>query len=250
MEPESMTDEPTDNHEPEPAPRPRSRLAVASFVSSLMIFVLFLAPVAAVILGIMALKKMSAAGREPRGRRFAIAGIAIGAYMFAAHAWVAWMVVKALPTLRRTKAAALAVEAADNLTTLGAALLAYEKDNDGYMPPDLQTLFDTGYVKDPSNFTHPGSPYEIDTDAVNSTSSFFYFPLARPPSAPSVEYPADAPLMWEKATWNPDFKINVLFANGHTHAMTAQELQAFVENHRDTYRQRPLLPELIGTQTR
>jgi hypothetical protein len=222
--------------------RRTSKLAIASFVSSLVFFVPFVAAFAAIVLGAVALAKISESRGALKGRPFAIAGIAIGLA-------VAVLTVIAIPFAfvgliksPAVKTAFASTEHRDHLSRIGIAVLMYQSDNKGAMPGDLASLFDAGYITrlDPLPFSR-SSP----RDERPLLDGYLYFPL-KSPGFPSADH-ATVPIAWEKESSPFEQGIWVLCASGELKEMLPAEVKLDITKYSALYERAPSrdqVPEL------
>ena len=231
---------------PDGATPPRSGLAIASFILGLLFFVPP-APLVGLVLGIIALSKISSARGAIGGRGLAIAGVVLGAVFVALMCMAAPMAAILLPTLSRARTQVLATSSKNNLKQLGLGVLMYENDYQ-VMPTSLQVLYDEGYMKDPNIFKHPGSPIEVANENIDGSSSYYYFAPPAMLGEDGEMLSSDIPIMWEKDFWNPGNKINVLFIDGHVELADPDRLRNFVEEYGDLYTVPPEVPGLRTVQ--
>lgn len=218
-----------------------SGLAIASLVLALLFFVP-LASVAAIVLGILALVKISSAKGSLGGQGLAIAGLCIGGVCLVMGCMMAAML---LPAISRARAQAQATVSKNYLKQIGLGIGMYQLDHAG-KPPNLQALYDQGYVKDPQLFGHPGSGARgIDPSAIDATGDYFYYQISKTDDETAPAYPPGAPIAWEKACWNPGGRINVLYADGFVYVRSPAELERAIAGYSDLYQEPPQMPAAL-----
>jgi len=117
------------------APGRTSRLATASLICGVLGF-LCLPAVAGVVMGIMALLKISKSRGQLRGQGLAIAGLCVSGVMLI-------LIVPAgmlLPALSRAKAKAARINCVSHLKMICLGARIYSNDNKDVFPPDFQTM--------------------------------------------------------------------------------------------------------------
>jgi hypothetical protein len=230
-----MTDQLPQEPQPQAAPAKTSGLAIASFVSSLVFFVPVISGALAVVLGILALIKISDAKGAVGGKRLAIAGIIIGGVFFLMTC-VLLPVIALVPAFSKAREQARAVTIRSDLKQIGLAVRTYQLDT-GEMPVSLQALVDQKYVQDPQIFSLPSGAAVSPSD-VDGSGHFYYFQIAKADG----RYPERAAIAWEKAPFAPNGKINVLFVDGDARLVSREELQQAIDQYRDSYVKEPTMP--------
>lgn len=152
-----------------PAATPKmSGLAIASLVCGLAAVCLVGLPgIPGVILGIIALLKISKSEGRLRGQGLAIAGIVVSALTVLMIPVTAALL---LPAVFRAKAVALDAMSLNNVKQLGAAAQMYGNDNGDKLPPaaDWPTLFQQRYSVTASVLADPAAPGEGRAYAMNA----------------------------------------------------------------------------------
>ena len=116
-------------------PVPTSRLAIASLVCGVLGF-LCLPALAGVVLGIMALLRISQSRGQLRGKGLAVAGLCVSGMMLI-------LIVPAgmlLPALTRAKGKATRINCVSNLKQIGLGARLYSGDNKEVFPPDFLSM--------------------------------------------------------------------------------------------------------------
>ena len=81
-----------------------------------------------------------------------------------------------LQTLSRWREEARRATCKENLKAIAAALHTYAAGNDGFLPPDLQTLVTEKYVQDEKRFSCPSTTYEPRPgENVDDYGAYVYF---------------------------------------------------------------------------
>ncbi len=159
-----------------------------------------------------------------------------GAALLLAICLFAWFVLK----YDRYGDEARSASSRQSLKHIGLAVLMYD-DAFEAMPPDLQTLYSTHYVKDPAVFEAPRGS-RVDVSRIDETSFYEYAPIRRAEAPATQPYPEDAPILWEKAPILRNGEIVVLYADGHARRITRDELALEVDRFADLYFTKPRLP--------
>ncbi len=126
-------------------------LAIVSLFLSLLIFIP-LTGLAGLVVGIIALAKISKCKKELTGQGLAIAGTIIGGIrtVLLLVLVIGFFAGLIGPGIQSAKTEALEVQAASNLRQTGIALYAYAKNHEGNLPEKLSELNDAGYIDDAS----------------------------------------------------------------------------------------------------
>lgn len=145
-----------------PSSKPSTGMAIASLVLGISGLVVC-PPVGLVglILGIIALMNANKKTGTHGGRGLAIAGISTGAISLLFVPLILLSIL--LPALSRARELAKRTVCVSNLHGIGQSLQIYANDNDGWFPPDLQTLVAEGLTAPkglicPSSGTARGAP--------------------------------------------------------------------------------------------
>jgi len=223
-------------------PSKTSGLAIASLILGVLI-VVPLAPLVGVILGIVALSKISASGGTLGGKGLAITGIVLGGFFFIVSCLVAPLALVLVPEFRTAGKKVQAIASRNNMQMLGQAILTYQADYDT-MPANLQVLVDEQYVDDANLLKHPASSSTLDPQMIDATCDYFYFPLEVPPGE---DIPSDVPIAWEKDAdwWRPGY-VFVLLADGRTESTPVHFFEQDLDRHGELYLQTPILPSRDG----
>jgi prepilin-type processing-associated H-X9-DG protein len=191
-----------------------SGLAIMAFVIGCLFIVPGLGPVA-LVLGIVAIVKISARPDELRGNGLAIAATALGAVgtVLTCVAVVAFMVYTSLsPTLSSAREQARATSSKNNLKQLGIGCLLYSADNGGAYSPNIQVLLDEGYLKD-----------ELILECPREGLYYLYVPNLREDLDPSTI------LMYEDGESEVESQIanmrNALYVDGHVELVPMEALE-------------------------
>lgn len=164
---------------------------------------LWAAASAGFVLGVVSHAKIRASRGALRGHTLAFVGMALGC--------LAFCMLFVYPGLERARESSRRVSCRNNVKQLGLAVLMYQWDNKEAMSATLQTLVDTGYVKDLSILTCDAvskRTTRFDPRNVDATADYIYTPPANPKAAP------DVPIIWENPK-NHDAGGNVCFSDGH-----------------------------------
>ena len=143
-----------------PPKQHRKGLAIASLILGIVGLVsvgcapLLLAGLVGLILGIIALVKANKRPDMYGGRGMAIAGITTSGLSLAIVPII--LVSILLPALSRARELAKRAVCASNLRVIGQSLHIYANDNNGWYPPDLQTLVAEGLTS-PQGMVCPSS---------------------------------------------------------------------------------------------
>jgi type II secretory pathway pseudopilin PulG len=117
---------------PAVTPAPLSRMAIASLILGLLgLLTAGLAAIPGLILGIIALVKISRSQGRLEGTAIAIAGIAVSAVFIVMMPIMAAML---LPALARAKSKAQSVQCLNNVKQLNLAIIMYADDYQGKLP--------------------------------------------------------------------------------------------------------------------
>ena len=142
---------------PPPRPKQTSGLAIASLVLGILGFITIgITGAIGMILGALALHKISKKPLEIGGQPLAIVGIVLSAISFCL---MGLMVAVLMPALGRAREMAKRVQCASQLRGLGNATTMYNSDYDGYNPiPWTDKVkkagFGTGWYNQPGMSTH------------------------------------------------------------------------------------------------
>jgi len=117
--------------QPPLSPPNTSGLAIASLVLAILSpFTCFISAIPAIILGIVALVKISKSTGQLKGVGLAVTGIALPVLILP---FVALLMGILMPALARTRQIALRVHCAANMSALGQAMLIYANEHDGFL---------------------------------------------------------------------------------------------------------------------
>lgn len=225
-------------------PSGTSGMAIASFICSLLFFILLLGPMLAIIFGIIALVNISSAKGALGGKGLAIAGVSIGGFFFLMTLCV--LPALALPALTRARAYARAAACKSNLKQMGLAVAMYQADNNEEMPPDIQTLLDDGYIKGGMIAYCPASRIMAVNEAnLDATASYHYAQIKK---TKDYNLLRNLPIMWDKNIVHPDEFVNVLYADMHVEATPVDLLEAILTQDAEHYLSVPPLPAANGYQ--
>jgi predicted Zn finger-like uncharacterized protein/prepilin-type processing-associated H-X9-DG protein len=193
-------------------------LAIASFAIALCgLFIPVLPGIAAIVLGILGIKKT----RDPSvgGKGLAIAGISVGGTTLVLSACMLPLMISImLPSLNRARETANRVKCASNMRQIGQALLLYANDNQGQFPPKLADLLLAGNITpsvfvcpDSNDTPSPGATPAAQAAALSSGGheSYVYIPNL------STSASADTIVLYEPLSDHNGAGMNVLFGDGH-----------------------------------
>jgi len=226
-----------------------SGLAVASLVCALFFFVP-LAPLVGLILGIIAIVKISGSKGAMKGFGLAAAGVAIGNF-FSLVTAVFLLTPFSADADREARNAGTC---RSNLKQIGLAIGMYESDYDEQMPPDIETLAVEGYLKigadrgmveenAPAGETVLTCPSRLDEQLMSGdldgTSSYYYAQLKDPQH---MERLRQTPIMWEKVKSHRK-GVNALFADLSVRMEPLDVLRGRIEQNAGLYVKPPVLPE-------
>ncbi len=127
--------------------------AIGSLICGLLFFI-FPASVAAIIMGHLALSDIRKSAGRLKGHGMAVAGLALG---YAGAAFIPFVLIIAaiaIPNLLRARMAANEASAADNLRTIDAAAITYQSTYANGYPISLQVL--SGPGQDPGTCDQAG----------------------------------------------------------------------------------------------
>jgi type II secretory pathway pseudopilin PulG len=153
-----------------------SVLAIISLVLSLLFFIP-LTGVAALIIGIIALFKISEHKEELKGKGLAIAGTIIGGIstIILLLVIIGFVTGLVLPGIQQARTEALDMQTASNLRQIGLCLYAHAKNNNGALPSYLAELETEGYINDNSilknAYGHPFNFKQADNNLYDMTRS-------------------------------------------------------------------------------
>ena len=205
-----------------------SALAITSMILGILSFCTFLltAPLA-LILGIIALVKISKSNGRLKGTGMAVAGIAIPVV---ALPIVAIMMGIMLPALSQARLAARRAVCISNLKQLGIATMVYAQDNnDRYPSADKWCDLLKPYYKDDKLLVCPSAGQAKCSYAINKNLPEF---------TEQVERPAETILLFEsRPGWNQSGGTellttenhqgkgcNILFCDGHVEFVRTQDI--------------------------
>lgn len=196
-------------------PAKASGWSVASLVfGCLSFFIPIVAPLAAVVTGIVGLVKANRPGVGGRG--FAIAGLVLGLTGF----FISTMLIAILlPSLNRAREQANRIKCASNLRQVGQAIQIYANENKGQFPDTIDQLMLTGDLG-PEALVCPTSN---DTIAPGTTPHEHVASLATPGHLSYVyvgkgltyRAGADVVVAYEPPANHRNDGMNVLYADGH-----------------------------------
>ena len=169
-----------------------------------------------IVLGIVALVRISREPNRYKGTGMAVGGICTGVVGLLTSA--ALMIAVTLPSLSRARELSKRTICAANLRAIGSAILQYAADEnnvDAAFPDDLNKLVTAGSVTS-QQFTCP-------SDAL-SANSYHYIPGY---SVTNVD-PAQV-IMYEDPGIHGGEGGNVLFADGHVTFEKSQQLQKLID---------------------
>jgi len=220
---------------PPVAPR-TSKLAVWSLILGCLFFI---PPVGivALVLGIIAITKISSSEGALAGKGYAIAGTVLGSLsILLVCSVVPWLMV--MPALNQANLQAQSVSCRSNLKQLGLSFAMYQSDYGGGLPPNLQMLADQGYAKDPDLFACPAvGSASLDPSDLDATSSYYYARVTRPENVVGR-----IPLMWEKRYAHTASGVNVLFSDFSVAFMPRGNFEKALEAASGFYDSPPEMP--------
>jgi prepilin-type processing-associated H-X9-DG protein len=226
-----------------------SGLAIASLVLALLVFIPG-AAVVAIILGIIALSKISSSSGRLRGQGLAIAGLCIGGIWLVMGCMI--LPAMLLPALSRARSEARAAACRANLKQLGLSISLYQMDYPNDMPPDLATLCAKGYLMIGINegdigraillhdtvLTCPECGGPVSSADVDGTSSYYY---ARVEAPQELHFPGQVPIAWDKRICHPR-GVNVLYADGHVDYTPVEVLRQRLDEYSGVYEKPAQMP--------
>ncbi len=135
-----------------------------------------LGSIPAIILGILAIKKIDQSQGRVTGRGLAIAGIVTGSVGVIVGLFVpiTIMAVSTVPTVTKIQKKANIARQVSSVRQLMLGCRAWAADNDGKFPPNLEALLEEGYLDDPSLLMWavspgaPGEPYRYRAGLVDT----------------------------------------------------------------------------------
>lgn len=216
-----MTDTPTptpsDPDLPPPAP---SRWAVAALVTGILGLPIPLINLAAVIIGVIALRKT----RDPAvgGKKMAVAGITLGVISIIAGTALMVMMMSTI----NDQAHRLRCEA--NLQKISMNLMVYAQDNRGWLPPNFETLVRAtdmsldAFVCPGSKQTVGKTPADADNPAHNS---YVYVPEK------SIKlFPGSYPVLIHERPGAHRGGLYFLFGDGHAEFCSTREADQLLDD--------------------
>ncbi|MBN1807626.1 MAG: DUF4190 domain-containing protein [Planctomycetes bacterium] len=203
-------------------PAKASGAAIASLVLGILgfltafILVGFLLAIVGLILGIVALGKVSKG--QAGGKGVAVAGTVISGIALLSGVFMVIMAVAMMPAITGARDRARTVKDMNNLRQLNIAATMYADDNGEY-PEKLSDLY-PDYAVDTMLFVDPwqSSP-NIPEDSIDERSSYALVPGLSPDS------PYDAVLMYNRAQMDKRESVNVALIGGNVNLMPVEELR-------------------------
>ena len=160
-------------------------LAISSIIVSLLFFIPFLG-LAGLILGVMAMIKISNSNGKLSGKGIAMAGIIIGAIRFFVLILVVIAVLVSLPEMKaafnKGRYEAISAQARVNLDNIYSAEEAYKKDNGTYIncpknPPQMPADASNQWQRDMTGWTdinfNPVGDIYYQYEVINATKKSF-----------------------------------------------------------------------------
>ena len=220
---------------------PTSRLAIASLICGILFIIPPLA-VLAIVLGAMALSRVSASGGRLAGRGMAIAGICLGSLLFVTACVMSVLFPDFLrPSLPQPDEAAAAAACRSNLAEIGEAIDEYRQQSEGRFPTDFATLVAARLLDDPATLLCPADASLAADPSYDGQESSYTF--ARPSQAVALdEIPADLPVAWDSRERHGPGMVNVLYAGGNIEEIPLDRLEELVTRHMALYETAPPLP--------
>lgn len=178
----------------------------------------FILSLLAVILGKKSLNRIKAGTVDPEQRGLALGGVISGCIGMASlliYGTVGAAVV--FPALAKAKVRSQIMLEHSNLRMIGMSLAVYADTNDGFLPPDLATLAEQGYLPPGTAWVSPGKGKLPPTSAKQildgSKCDYRYFLPNK--HLKSIENPAKT-VMVAGDVYNFSSTIVVCFADVHT----------------------------------
>jgi hypothetical protein len=225
---------------PLPARAIKNGWATTSLTLGILSFIIpLLAPIGAIIAGIVGLSKT----HDPRvrGRGIAITGICLGGVGLVLMT-PAILIALLLPNLSHARAEAQRIRSAANLHQIGMAAVMYSNDNRGWLPSDPAML--VPYLETPTVFIHPRRQQTMpampkDPDQlpqwIASNSDYLWIAHGKLQSVPN---PADVVMAHEKLGDDPH-GINVLYCDSHVDYLPLPEANLKIQKSQQVFQQLP-----------
>ena len=205
--------------------------AVAALICGVLVFVPYVAGVAAILLGRRGL--LRAGELSGRGRGKAKAAVVLGVINLALSVL---LTAAAFPAMAHARRKANEMRCASNLRQLSVAMLMYAQDNRGFLPPDFDAV--QKYLGPPLNAAvvctcHEASAQGLAPASVGLGTKYSY--IFVPPPAPrlaQIGSPATVPAAYEPLANHGGRGINVVYWDGHVQwhpAPAAQRLIAQIQ---------------------
>ncbi len=231
----------------EPQAPVSSAAARAALICGLLVIIPFIG-LAAIILGIIGLVKISNSRGTLKGNGMSIAGLILGVVMM-----VAWCGVGSVGLAFYGVRAGAEVACNEQLATIGAGIEGYMNAGDGQAPPDLQALLDGNHVSDEEKFicladgfrriveiarqgqsgqAPPTMDDIVDPTDVDGTGSYAYGHLL---DITALADPATVPLVWDKEPWHAKKTVHVLWADFRISSIDVNELARALEENAELY---------------
>lgn len=202
-------------------PRQTPGTAVASLILGIMGVAACTGPltgIPAIICGHMARGRIAREPQRYTGAGLALAGLIMGyVSLLFAIAWLAILAGMLLPALSAARESARTVSCASNLKQISLGVMMYAADHEDTLPPDLATIWESGYVADgkvfvcPSSFSQPAAGAATLRTGQGCDYDYFGGLLGK---LEDVSDPARTILAADRPG-NQRRGFNVLFADGH-----------------------------------
>ena len=199
------------------APQLKTGMAITAMVLGIIgLVICFPLGLVGIVLGIVALVRVGRSPDKYGGKGMAITGICTGCASIVTGLFISSLFLGIMfPSLARARELAKRSVCASNLKNLGNSLVIYANQNNDQLPPDLDTLIDSGMLS--------GKALKCPS-ATEGYAHYIYIPVPT-----LIDMGPDTPIVVEDPENHDGEGGNVLFGDAHVEWVLGPRLEQMLE---------------------